>query len=117
MIQALIDFLGYFIEFNPPVIFPLQNILWGILIVNLILAIALFIKTRMTTDKKLKKVLRSYDTTLITIEILLTLNLLSRLNRVAVLSMRLFTFILIAWMIYSYVKIGMSLFRKPVQIS
>jgi hypothetical protein len=112
MIQTTLDFLGYFFDFTPPTRFPLQNIVWAILALNLLIAIVLFIRIRTSKDKQLIKLLQPSPKRLITIEVLLAVNLLSRLYRVEVLSMRLFTYLLIIWMVYSYVQITLAVFKK-----
>lgn len=112
MIQAFEDLLGYFFNFNPPTRFPLQNIVWAILAFNLLAGIIMLIRIRMSKDKHLNKILQPFPTRLITIEALLGLNLFSRLNRVEVLSMRLFMYLLIVWLIVSYIQIGLAIFKK-----
>lgn len=112
MIQTIVNFLNYFFDFNPPTRFPLQNIVWGILALNLLIAIVIYIRIRTTKDKYLSNILKPSPIQLITIEALLALNLFSRLNRVEVLSMRLLTYLLIIWMIYSYIQIGLAIFKK-----
>lgn len=115
MIQALVDFFGYFFSFSSPTYFPLQYIVWGILAINLVVVIIMLMVMLISKNKRLNKVLKSFPNQLITIEALLAINLFSRLNRVEVLSMRIFLYLLIIWLAFTYIQIGRAIFKylKP----
>ena len=105
MIQYLVNVLDYFFNFTPPRDFPLQYLVWTILALSLLTAGFTIYKIRQTDDTYIKRILREYPGKLITLGLLLGINVLSRLNRVDVLSMRLITITLSLWIIYSFYEI------------
>ncbi len=115
MIQTLIAFIEYFFSLTPPPVFPLQSIIWIILAINLIGLIYFFVKLRNHKQKPLLKLIRPFWGTLWTIEILLIINLLSRLNRVEFFSMRLLTYLLIIWLFSIYYQLYIVIFQTHPQ--
>jgi hypothetical protein len=102
MNNTIIGILGYFFEFSPSQNFGLQWIAWSFVCLALISAIIIYIKAKKSSTPLLRKILMEYPGKLVTISILLLLNILSRLNRIEVLSMRFVTYLLLIWLLYSY---------------
>lgn len=102
MINTIVSILDYFFNFAPDSTFPLQWIPWTLAALAVITAIIVFVKARTCKDSILRKILQEYPGKFLTIDFLLAINLLSRTYRVEVLSMRIFTYVLVAWVLFSF---------------
>lgn len=101
MINTALSIADYFFNFSPPQAFSLQWIPWTLSAIAVLTAIITFYKCKTCDDKILRKLLQEYPGKLITITILLVINILSRLNRIDVVSMRIFTYVLCLWLIFA----------------
>jgi hypothetical protein len=102
MSNTIVSMLEYFFGFSPPQTFVLQWTVWPVLILSLVAAVLIYLKAKKSRDALLRKTLMEYPGKFLTISALLAVNLLSRLNRVEVLSMRFITFLLVLWLIFSF---------------
>ncbi len=102
MSNTIISILDYFFGFTPPQSFGLQWTVWALLIIAITTALVIYLKAKKSKDSLLRKTLLEYPGKFITISIFLALNLLSRLNRVEVISMRFITYLLLLWLLYSF---------------
>lgn len=102
MINSILAFLDYFFNFSPDRAFPLQWTVWVLIALAVLTAIIVFYKTKTCKDTILRKILQEYPGKFVTIVILLGINLLSRAYRIEVLSMRVFTYVLVIWMLFSF---------------
>lgn len=102
MVNTLVAALDYLFTFSPDRLFPLQWIPWTLIGISLLLSGFLFYRSRTCKDAVLRKLIQEYPGKFVTISILLAINVLTRLYRIEVLSMRVFTFILIAWMLFAF---------------
>ena len=112
MLQAIINLLDYIFNFSPTREFPLQYVFWILIVLSIGVAVSIFIKPRHSEEKFLIKALKEYPTKLITLSVLLAINLFSRLNRIDVLSMRLITFVLGLWILFTFYEIYNDFFVK-----
>ena len=117
MINTLVDIINYFFNLSPTATFPLQDIIWLIIAINTVVIILLFLQIRNSQQKSFIKLTHTFPARLFTIEILLIINIFARLNRVEFFSMRLFTYILILWLISTYLHIYLTIFKKYPQIT
>lgn len=99
MVNTVVSALDYLFNFSPDRYFPLQWIPWTLIGITLVLSVFLVYKIRTCKDSILRKILQEYPGKFITISVLLATNVLTRLYRIEVLSMRAFTFILIIWLL------------------
>ena len=109
MTKLIIDTLNYFFNFNPPTTFGLQWVIW--LAIGLALASSFYLIFLLKTSKDslLKKFIAEYPAKFITLSFLLLLNIFSRFNRIEVLSMRFITYLLLAWLIFSFYSLYQNL--------
>lgn len=110
------NLLNYFFNFTPPITFKLQWIIWGIIIFIFILSVFLIIYSKTSKNKPLRQVLQNYPDKFLTLNFLLLINLFSRLNNIAVLSMRLITYLLIFGLIWYLYHLFITLFIKKNHI-
>lgn len=116
MIQAVSVFLEYLFDFTPPTAFGLQAVIWALLAINLVLAIAIAIWLQVSGSKLLRKLFGGFTARFLVIEAFMAINLFSRLNRVDVISMRFITYLLLIWLAVSYVDLLVTVFKKwPAQ--
>lgn len=112
MTKYITDFLDYFFGFNPPTNFNLQWILWILIALGLLTGFSLIFVVKTSHDSHLKKSVQQLPGKFITISFLLLLNLFSRFNRIEVLSMRFITYILVAWLLFSFYQLINQLLIK-----
>lgn len=105
MINTVVPFLDYFFNFSPDRYFPLQWIVWSLIGLAILIAVFIFYKSKTCKDKILRKILQKYPGKFLTIASLLTINLLARIYRVEVFSMRILTYLLIIWLFFSLYKL------------
>ncbi len=110
------NLLNYFFNFTPPITFKLQWIIWGIIILIFILSVFLIIYSKSSKNKPLRQVLQNYPGKFLTLNFLLLINLFSRLNNIAVLSMRLITYLIIFGLIWYLYQLFVTLFIKKNHI-
>lgn len=101
MLNTALSIGEYLFGFSPSPTFGLQWIPWTLGAIGIVLAILTYIKSKTSNDKILRKLLQEYPGKFLTITILLAVNILSRLNRIDVISMRIFTYILCLWLIFA----------------
>lgn len=102
MINTVVSILDYFFNFSPDRLFPLQWIPWTLVSLTVLITIVVFYKVKICKDSILRKILGEYPGKFFTIVILLAINLLARTYRIEVLSMRIFTYVLIIWLLFSF---------------
>lgn len=115
MTNFIVDILQYFFGFNPPIQFGLQWIAWVFAAAGVLAAIYLIFVQKTLHNPVLRKSTQAFPGILITISVLLSLNIFSRLYRVQVLSMRIITYLLIAWMIFNFYQLYRALTTKVVK--
>lgn len=116
MTKFITDLLDYFFGFNPPIQFGLQWVVWILVALGIIGGVALIILMKVKRDAHFKKTVQEFPSKLITISFLLLINLFSRFNRIEVLSMRFITYLLAAWLIFSFYQLSRALIVKlPAQ--
>lgn len=101
MLNTALSLGEYLFGFSPSSSFGLQWIPWTLCAIGIILAILTYIKSKTSNDKILRKILQEYPGKFLTITILLAVNILSRLNRIDVISMRIFTYVLCLWLVFA----------------
>ena len=116
MTKFITDLLQYFFGFNPPIQFNLQWTIWTLIALGLLTGFGLIILSKTSHDSQLRKTVQEFPSRFITISFLLLINLYSRFNRIEVLSMRFITYILAAWLIFSFYQLSQKLLVKLPQL-
>jgi hypothetical protein len=109
MTKLIIDTLNYFFDFTPPTTFGLQWVIWLAIGLAFSSSFYLIFLLKTSKDSLLKKFILEYPAKFITLAFLLLLNLFSRFNRIEVLSMRFITYLLLAWLIFSFYSLYQNL--------
>ena len=109
MTTLIINTLDYFFNFSPPTTFGLQWVIWLAIGLAFSCSFYLIFLLKTTKDSLLKKFILEYPAKFITLAFLLLLNLFSRFNRIEVLSMRFITYLLLAWLIFSFYSLYQNL--------
>jgi hypothetical protein len=112
MINSILSFLEYLFSFSPTREFNLQWVIWALIIVTAITAIGIFLVNKKSSDKIFHKLFKEYPGKLLTLDFLLLINLLSRINRVELLSMRFLTYTLSAWILFSFYEMYFDWSKK-----
>jgi hypothetical protein len=105
MFNTALSITEYFFSFSPPPEFSLQWIPWVLCGIAVITAIISYIKIKTCKEKILRKILQEYPGKFVTISLLLGINILARLNRIDVVSMRIFTYILFIWLLFAFYRL------------
>lgn len=110
------NLFSYLFAFNPTTTFPLQWAVWALILLSLGTAFYATVLIRKQHDQLLKKSLRPFPSKFLTLSFLLLINLFARLTRIEVLSMRLITWLLCAWIIFVFYQLAHQIFIKlPAQ--